>query len=458
MARDVLLPCVKTYDIRGKVPEDLDEGIAERIGRAYVAHFGARKVVVGRDVRDSGPALTQALIRGLCAQGADVIDLGMIGTEVMYFGAFSLEAEGVDGGIVVTASHNPMGYNGMKLVTKGAVPVSGDSGLYDIERLAHARDFPAPTRTGGVTTRDITASYVEHLLGYVDKGSLRPLKVVTNPGHGAAGPFLDAVAAHLPLELIRIHHAPDGTFPAGVPNPLEEHNRAPTIAAVQQHGADLGLAWDGDFDRCFFFDETGAFVDGYYVVGLFAGLMLEGQPPGTKIIHDPRLTWNTVDVVQQHGGTPVACKTGHAFIKERMRQEDAVYGGEMSAHHYFRRFAYCDSGMIPWLLMAGLLSQDDRPLSAHIADMKARYPISGEINRHTEHKDEAIALVEQTYGKGATVSHLDGLSLEHDTWRLSLRKSNTEPVLRLNLETRQDPALLARMTEDVLALIDGLGQ
>lgn len=455
MSRKVLLPCVKTYDIRGKVPSELNEDLAERLGRAYATFLGAKKVVVGRDVRESGPAIQAALTRGLIAAGCDVIDLGLIGTEVMYFGAFHLEDEGVDGGIVVTASHNPKGYNGMKMVRKSAIPLSGDSGLFDIERLAHENQFVDAATPGEQSTRDITSDYIDHLMSYVEVEKLKKLHIVSNAGNGAAGPFLDAVASRLPFTFEKLCNEPDGTFPNGVPNPLEEYNRAPTSKAVVAEKAAMGIAWDGDFDRCFFFDEKGDFIDGYYIVGLFAKLFLDGQPKNTAVIHDPRLTWNTTDIISQMGGRAVECKTGHAFIKERMRKEDAVYGGEMSAHHYFRRFAYCDSGMIPWLVMAQFLSENDKPLSAYLAEMKASYPVSGEINRRVDDADATIAVVEKKYGQGASISRLDGVSIAHPNWRMSLRKSNTEPVIRLNIETRGDEALLKKMTEEILADIGG---
>ncbi|MBN1142473.1 MAG: phosphomannomutase, partial [Deltaproteobacteria bacterium] len=344
------LSCFKAYDIRGRVPEELNEELAWRIGRAYGEWLHPQRVAVGRDVRLSSAALVQALARGLREEGAEVFDLGLCGTEEVYFATFHFR---LDGGIMVTASHNPAGYNGMKLVREGSRPISGDSGLAGIRQRVATGDFPPAAALAGRRALDHRSAYIDHLLGYVDPSRLKPLKIVANSGNGGAGPVLDRLAERLPFEFIRLQHQPDGHFPNGVPNPLLPENRAVTAAAVRSHGADFGVAWDGDFDRCFLFDERGEFIEGYYLVGLLAEMFLK-KHPGARIIHDPRLTWNTIDLVRSHGGIPVQSKTGHAFIKERMRAEDAVYGGEMSAHHYFRDFAYCDSGMIPWLVTAEL--------------------------------------------------------------------------------------------------------
>jgi phosphomannomutase len=446
------LTCFKAYDLRGRVPDELNDDIAWRVGRAFVAHTGARQVVVGEDVRLSSPALAGALSRGLRAGGADVLRIGVGGTEEVYFATQHL---GVDGGIMVTASHNPMDYNGMKLVREGARPVSGDTGLGAIRALAETGSFPPVAREGmesGVATR---ADYVRHLLGYVDVAALKPLRIVVNAGNGGAGLVIDALAPHLPFEFVPLLHEPDGRFPQGVPNPLLPGNRALTSRAVRESGADFGVAWDGDFDRCFLFDEQGDFIEGYYIVGLLAVAML-ARHPGARIIHDPRLTWNTVDLVTAAGGIPVLSKTGHAFIKERMRSEDAVYGGEMSAHHYFRDFAYCDSGMIPWLLVAGLLSRAGRPLSALVADRIRRFPVSGEINRRVTDAAAVLAAVRARYAPLALRSdETDGISLEFDAWRFNLRLSNTEPLIRLNVEARGDAALMERQTAELLALVGG---
>ncbi|MFW6113287.1 MAG: phosphomannomutase, partial [Thermodesulfobacteriota bacterium] len=361
----------------------------------------------------------------------------------------------LDGGIMVTASHNPPDYNGMKFVREGARPISGDSGLKEIEARAESSGAEAASGQKGVRTRqDALEDYVKHLLSYVDPEQLQPLKVVTNAGNGCAGPVIEALEPYLPFRFIKINQEPDGTFPHGVPNPLLPENRAATSRAVREHGADLGLAWDGDFDRCFFFDEAGNFVESYYLIGLLAQALL-ARNPGGKIIHDPRLTWNTIEVVRQAGGLPVMSKTGHAFIKERMRREEALYGGEMSGHHYFRDFAYCDSGMIPWLLVGEIMSRRREPLSALIAERQRRYPVSGEINRQVADPDRVLARVEQTFAPEArAVDYTDGLSCEFAEWRFNLRKSNTEPVLRLNVESRANRPLLDEMTGKILALME----
>ena len=392
--------------------------------------------------------------RQLRDAGVDVLDIGQCGTEEIYFATFD---QGVDGGIVVTASHNPKDYNGMKFVREGSRPISSDSGLLDIQRLAEQNRFGAAAKRGGLRRIESRGRYVQHLLGYVDRAALAPLRIVVNAGNGGAGEVIDALEAHLPFEFIKVHHNPDGNFPHGVPNPLLEENRAPTSDAVTAHGAHLGVAWDGDFDRCFLFDETGQFVEGYYIVGLLAEAFLL-KHPGERIVHDPRLTWNTVDIVSALGGTPVQTKTGHAFIKERMRSENAIYGGEMSAHHYFRDFAYCDSGMIPWLLVAGLMSVSGKSLSALIAERIARFPCSGEINSRVSDPRALLARMEEQYRPAALlVDHTDGLSMEFPDWRFNVRMSNTEPVVRLNVETRGDAALMATRRDELLAMVHAAG-
>ena len=370
------LCCFKAYDIRGRIPDQLNNDIARPIGRTYGQFLRPSSVIVGHDVRLSSLELAQALSSGLTESGADVLDIGMCGTEEVYFQTFH---RGFDGGIMVTASHNPIDYNGMKLVRKGSRPISGDTGLKEIASLTKLGIFEAPSSHGSVAYDPDKSEYISHLLGWVATGNLKPLKIVVNAGNGNAGAIIDLLAGHLPFEFIRINHEPDGTFPNGIPNPLLPENRAATAKAVIAHGADLGIAWDGDFDRCFFFDENGRFIEGYYLVGLLAGQML-AKHPGSRIIHDPRLTWNTIDTVTQAGGIPIQSKTGHAFIKERMRADDAIYGGEMSAHHYFRDFAYCDSGMIPWLLVAERLCVTRQTLSSLVDERMRAYPCSGEIN------------------------------------------------------------------------------
>jgi phosphomannomutase len=445
------LSCFKAYDVRGRVPEELSEDLAYRIGRAYAAFLSPARVAVGRDVRFSSLPLTEALTAGLNEAGVEVWDLGLCGTEQVYFATSHL---GLDGGIMVTASHNPPEYNGMKFVREESRPISGDSGLKEIERLAAAHDLrPSLGPRGGRRATDSLNAYIAHLLGYIDPHSLKPLKVVVNAGNGCAGPVLDALEPHLPFRFIKICHAPDPTFPHGVPNPLLPENRRITAQAVKDHEAAVGLAWDGDFDRCFFFDEQGTFIEGYYLVGFIAQALLADHP-GAAIIHDPRLTWNTIEMVQAAGGRPVMSKTGHAFIKARMRLENALYGGEMSGHHYFRDFTYCDSGMIPWLLVLERMCRTGQPLSALVRERMGRYPVSGEINRKLADPDAAVRRVEARYRADAIAcDRTDGLSLEFPVWRFNLRKSNTEPVLRLNVETRQDPALLKEKTAELLGLM-----
>lgn len=448
----IKIDCFKAYDVRGRVPDQINEDIAYRIGRAFVQFLGAKSVVVGHDIRLSSPQLSAALVRGLRDQGADVIDIGLCGTEEIYFATFHL---GVDGGIAVTASHNPMDYNGMKFVREGSRPISGDTGLNDIKALAENGVFTTPARQGDYQVKDTRAAYIDHLLGYIDHAALKPLKLVMNAGNGGAGLVIDQIEKHLPFEIIKIHHNPDGAFPHGVPNPLLEENRAPTIEALKKTGADLGIAWDGDFDRCFFFDEKGDFVEGYYLVGLLAEAFLV-KNKGAAIVHDPRLTWNTIAVCNEFGGRAVQSKTGHAFIKERMRKEDAVYGGEMSAHHYFRDFAYCDSGMIPWLLVAELVCRSGKTLSQLVHERMQAYPVSGEINRHIDDPKAAIARVRNRYvAESIAEDNTDGLSLEFADWRFNVRMSNTEPVVRLNVETRADTALMLQRRDELLALLDG---
>lgn len=445
------ITCFKAYDVRGRVPDQLNEAIARRIGRAYAQVIEPRQVVVGHDIRLSSEAIKAALVQGLVEQGVDVYDIGLCGTEEIYF---ATSHAGMDGGIAVTASHNPKDYNGMKFVREDSRPISGDTGLFDIRALAERDEFQPAARPGQVHQLDTSAAYVRHLLSYVEVAALKPLKIVVDAGNGGAGRVVDLLEPHLPFEFIKLHHEPDGNFPNGVPNPLEPENRAATIAAVREHGADLGLAWDGDFDRCFFFDEHGDFVEGYYVVGLLAEAFLKRQGPA-RVVHDPRLVWNTIDIVESLGGEAVQSKTGHAFIKERMRLENAVYGGEMSAHHYFRDFAYCDSGMIPWLLVTGLVCAAGKGLSTLVSERVAAYPCSGEINRTIGDPAAVLTRVEGVYrGQAISIEYVDGLSMAFANWRFNLRMSNTEPVVRLNVESRGDAALMQAKTRELLGLID----
>jgi len=448
------ITCFKAYDIRGKVPQQLNEDVAYRVGRAFVEFLDAKVVVVGHDVRLSSESLTAALVKGITEAGADVIHIGQCGTEEVYFATFHLE---VAGGICVTASHNPIDYNGMKLVGRGSRPISGDEGLFDIKALAESYSADAlvknNTRVGKIEPRNLRGEYVDHLMSYVNVDNLAPLKVVCNAGNGGAGAVIDALEPHLPIEFIKVHHDPDGSFPNGIPNPLLPERREATSAAVIEHNADFGIAWDGDFDRCFFFDEHGQFIEGYYLVGLLAQAFLK-KNNGANIVHDPRLTWNTIDQVSESGGVAVQSKTGHAFIKAAMRSADAVYGGEMSAHHYFKRFAYCDNGNIPWLLVAELVSLQGKTLSEMVASRVSKFPCSGEINRTVGNPTAILASIREHYQADVvTIETVDGLSMAFSDWRFNVRMSSTEPVLRLNVESRADVALMQSKTEELLLLV-----
>lgn len=441
----------KAYDIRGRVPDDLDPATAFRIGWAFATFLGAKRLVLGGDARDSSGELLRAAALGMEAAGVEVSSIGLCGTEEIYFATFHYD---FDGGMMITASHNPLGWNGMKLVREGARPLSGDEGLDEVRALCAEAPEPVLTDEPRIQPLDHRQALVEHLLSYVDKTKLAPLRIVANPGNGTAGVLMSALCKRLPFEIIPVHYEPDASFPNGIPNPLLPENREATARAVRDSDAAMGIAWDGDFDRCFLFDETGEFIEGYYMIGLLAEALLL-RYPGEKIIHEPRLTWNTIEIVRNSGGTCVQSKAGHAFIKAAMRRENAIYGGEMSAHHYFRDFAYCDSGMIPWLLVAALLSDRKLPLSALIESRKRAYPVSGEINRTVTDADAVISTVENRYAPDSVaVEHVDGLSVEYPDWRFNLRKSNTEPLLRLNVESRGNAQLMHEKTAELLALIE----
>jgi len=445
------LSCFKAYDVRGRVPDELNEDIAFKIGQAFATFLAARQVVVGFDIRLTSPAICAALSRGLAGCGVEVLDIGQCGTEEVYFATAEL---GADGGIMVTASHNPAEYNGMKFVGRRARPISSDTGLLEIAKMVRAGGS-ARNDSGGVVRRvEIRSRYIEHLLRYVEPASLKPIKAVANCGNGCAGPVIDLLENRLPITLVKLQHKPDGAFPHGVPNPLLPENRDNTARAVREENADVGIAWDGDFDRCFLFDENGNFIEGYYLVGLLAEEMLR-RNKGQKIIHDPRLVWNTREIVLREGGIPVMARTGHAFIKDRMRAEDAIYGGEMSGHHYFRDFNYCDSGMIPWLLVWQLMSRTGAPLSKMVAERVALYPVSGEINRKVADQDEVLARIEKLFQDAdCEKDYTDGLSISCERFRVNVRKSNTEPVLRLNVESRGDRGLMEQKTAELLQLIE----
>jgi phosphomannomutase len=446
------LAAFKAYDIRGRIPEELNEELAYDIGRAYAAFVAPRCVAVGRDIRLTSTALAAALNRGLMDSGCDVRDIGLTGTEGVYFATFAYE---LDGGIMVTASHNPPDYNGMKLVREESRPISADTGLADMRACIEAGKYPPPAPLrGSAHALDTGPKYLQHLLSYVERAHLRKLKVVVNAGNGGAGLIIDELEPHLPFEFVKLQHTPDGTFPNGIPNPMLAENQAVTADAVRRSGADLGLAWDGDYDRCFFFDADGRFIDGYYLVGLLAEAFL-AREPGARIVHDPRVTWNTLDIVRRHGGVPVLCKSGHAFIKQKMREVDAVYGGEMSAHHYFRRFAYCDSGMIPWLRVLQVMCERGESLAQLVGTRMRLFPVSGEINRRLADAKAVLLRAQRHYESTAlAIDFTDGLSMEFPEWRFNLRGSNTEPLVRLNVEARGSEALVQEKTAEVLRLIE----
>ena len=434
------LTCFKAYDVRGKLGSELNEDIAYKIGRAYGQIYQPKSVVIGCDIRLSSEALKQATIKGLNDAGVNVLDLGMTGTEEVYFGAFHLD---VQGGIEITASHNPMDYNGMKLVRENARPISADTGLKEIQALAEAESFTEVAKKGSTQNYNILPEFIEHLMSYIDPAQISPMKLVMNAGNGAAGHVVDAIEdkfrlLNVPIEFIKINNDADGTFPNGIPNPILIENRDSTRDAVIQHQADMGIAWDGDFDRCFLFDEKGQFIEGYYIVGLLAQAFLLKQS-GEKVVHDPRLVWNTLDVVEQYQGIAVQSKSGHAFIKDVMREHNAVYGGEMSAHHYFRDFAYCDSGMIPWLLAIVVLSETKKSLSSLVEEMISKFPCSGEINFKVTNTQTTIQKLFDHYAdQKPEIDKTDGVSLDFGAWRFNVRASNTEPLLRLNIESRRD--------------------
>jgi len=442
------------YDIRGRIGEDLDEDTARDIGLAFCHLFEPGRVVVGRDVRLSSEAIASSLSLGLMEGGADVIDIGLCGTETVYFATPYLDA---DGGFMVTASHNPANYNGMKIVRRDSVPVYGNNGLHAMGDLVKKGGLKGGGREGGLREVDVTDEYIRTLLSFLtDRPLLEGFSLVTDAGNGCAGPVMDRLEEELLLDAVKLHNDPDGRFPNGVPNPLLPEMRTACSSEMRKGGHVMGIAWDGDHDRCFFFDEKGGFIDGYYIVGLLAKSMLSASP-GDKIIHDPRLTWNTIRIVKEKGGTPIMNRTGHAFIKERMRREDAIYGGEMSAHHYFRDFHYCDTGMVPWLLVLEMIGRDKRTLSDMVRGMAEDFPVSGEINRRVEDQIGVMEGIEERYRKGAlSVDRTDGISIEHEYFRFNLRASNTEPLLRLNVETRGDRELLGKKTSEILSLIDSL--
>jgi len=452
------LDCFKAYDVRGRLGETLDEDIARRIGAAFGHVLNASKVVVGHDARASSPALKAAAIRGLREVGVDVWDIGLCGTEEVYFATGHLDA---DGGLMVTASHNPIEWNGMKLVGPGSRPIDPDAEFSRIREAAERQDWTPAPASGTLRETQIRDAYADRVAGFARGLTGKRFRIVADAGNGTAGIAFDAVLERLrsmgaKIDVHRIRHEPDSSFPHGIPNPLLPENRSMTADAVRNSGASLGVAWDGDFDRCFFFDEKGDFIDGQYVVALLARAALALEP-GATIVLDPRVTLATTDAVTAAGGNPVLSKTGHAFVKAKMRETAAVYGGEMSAHHYFRDFFHCDSGMVPWVLLLSVLGEDERPLSELVSTMRRRFPSSGELNFRVPDARNAIASVETALAPGALrLDRLDGLTLEFESWRVNVRASNTEPLLRLNIETHGDRSLLAEKVAEVTDLVGGV--
>lgn len=443
----------KAYDIRGKVPEPLNSHVAYLIGKAFADVLKPKKVVLGHDIRLTSPLLKNAAAAGLQSQGVEVFDIGLCGTEEIYFATSHYN---MDGGVMVTASHNPMDYNGLKLVKSGSRPISSDTELKQIRDKVLAEfnvDQPIEIQPIALQPLNSRLAFIEHLLSYIDINKLKPLKIAVDPGNGGAGLVIDELEKYLPFEFIKVNYQPDGNFPNGIPNPLLYEQRQSIIRAVKESKADFGVAWDGDFDRCFFVDEQGEFIEGYYLVGMLAKAFLN-KSQSEKIIHDPRLSWNTIDIVNREGGSAIQSKTGHAFIKDVMRQENAIYGGEMSAHHYFRDFFYCDSGMIPWLLVAEMVSIENKPLSNFIADRKEHFPCSGEINFTVKNAGACLNQILSIYKeKAEKIDYTDGISIEYTDWRCNIRSSNTEPLLRLNIESRNDQVLMEEKTKELSFII-----
>jgi phosphomannomutase len=437
----------KAYDVRGIYPDELDEAGAEAIGRAYVEQFEPRRIAVGRDMRLSSPAMQEALMRGAAAAGANVLDLGLVGTEMLYFAVGSL---GLEGGVMVTASHNPKEYTGMKLVRRGALPVGGESGLLDVRDRALAGTDPDASEPGTIELHDIWPAYVDRVLSFVDVSAIEPLKVVIDAANGMAGTMLPPVLERLPIETVRCYFEPDGAFPNHEPNPLLPENREFIVRKTLEEGADLGVAFDGDADRCFFVDDTGEFVPGDFVTALFAESVLEKEP-GAKVIYDVRASRAVPDSIERAGGVPLVERVGHAFIKGRIRKEDAAFAGEVSGHYYFRDFSQADSGAVPFLLMLELISKRSRHLSEILAPLRERYFITGELNTPVPDVPLKIQELKERYADGR-ISHLDGVSVDFDNWHFNVRPSNTEPLLRLNLEATSEE-LMEQKRDEVLELI-----
>ena len=443
----------KAYDIRGQLPHEINSEIAYRVGNATAEYLSAKKMILGRDIRASSKELSESMALGFIDAGVDVIDIGECGTENVYYATGELKS---CGGIMVTASHNPSDYNGFKIVSENAKPISSETGLLDIRKIAESDKRLISESRGNLEQRDLNQSYVKKILSFIDPDSLSKLKVVMNPGNGGAGVYAELISKNMPIEIIKLNFDPDSSFPNGIPNPMLEENRASTSQAVIGNKADLGIAWDGDFDRCFFFDEKGNFIEGYYLVGLLAKSFLI-KNRNERVIYDPRLTWNTIDVVERYGGDAIQCQSGHSFIKKSMRDNDAVYGGEMSAHHYFRDFYYCDSGMIPWLLILEMISEEKMPLSQMIQKYRDRYPVSGEINLKVNNTKKIIELIKEYYlDDSSGVDETDGVGMEFEKWRFNLRASNTEPLIRLNVESYNNESLMNEKTKELVDRINSL--
>ena len=442
------------YDVRGIYPKTINQELAYRVGRIFPVLFDAKRIAIGHDIRLSGPTISDALARGLSESGADVFDIGECGTEMIYF---TTGFHQFDGGIMITASHNPQEYNGMKFVGKGVRPIGPATGMNALRDKLNDEEFDWSPRvaTGAIKKIDVMSDYIKCLLSYVDVKELKPFKIVVNTGNGSAGTVINELEKVLPFEMIKIHNEPDGFFPNGVPNPLLPDARHETAKVVTDNGAACGIAFDGDFDRCFLFDEEGGFIEGYYMVGLLAQDFLS-KNKGEKIIYEPRVIWNTEEIVADNGGEAVMTRSGHTYMKTKMREVGGIYGGEMASHHYFRDFYYCDSGMIPWLLVLELMSQTGKTLSSMVKERQARYPISGEVNTKVSSVamvKEIMDRIEGMYASGGVVDHTDGVSVNFSDWRFNLRGSQTEPYIRLNVETKGDPVLLKQKTEELLAAI-----
>ncbi len=443
----------KAYDIRGTLGETLDEDMVFEIGRALIEETSAKNVAIGADARPSSPSLKNAMIEGMRMQGANVIDLGSTGTEEIYFAAQYLD---IDLGVEVTASHNPIGDNGLKFIKRGGVPVQSPELMRIRDRVVSG--IFQDGNMGMLSSESILEPYVDHLLTYIDVSLLADFKILTNAGNGMAGHVIDAIEERiiktgLASPFVKMHHEPDPSFPNGIPNPLIASNQPVTANKVRETGADIGVAWDGDFDRCFFFDEKGQFIEGYYIVGMLAEAFLAKTGPDA-VVYDPRLTWSTIERVENAGGKAIQAPVGHAFIKAIMREHNAVYGGEMSAHHYFRDFGYCDSGMIPWMLVVELLSKSGKSLSELVEKAQAEFPCSGEINFKVEDAKASIAKIRAHFeDQNPQIDEMDGLSMDFGTWRVNIRASNTEPLLRLNVESRGNRVLMDKMTDTIKTLI-----